>query len=409
MTANKGSTKMRNIPDVALTADNVFVIYNSGSQGDFGGTSCAAPLWAGFTALANQHGAIHGQSTLGFINPAVYVIGKGINYSTDFHDITAGNNTNSISPHLFFAVAGYDLCTGWGTPIGTNMISAFFPGLSPITPQVTWSTPSSFVYGTALSTNQLSATANVAGSFTYNPAAGTILRAGTNALSVIFTPTNTFDYNMVTSTVTQVVAPAPLTVAAANASRAFGQTNPIFQGTITGLQNSDNITATYSCAATSSSPVGTYPIVPSLTDPANLETNYNVTLANGMLTISKATPVITWTNPAPIVYGTPLGFNQLDATANVPGNFIYNPASGTVLTVGTNQLSVNFTPTDATDYSNASAFVTLVVNSPPDLGTGDTPLLPSWALAGLLAGLAALGGKYLYPATRITAPRRLTH
>ena len=54
MTANLGSTTMRNVPDVALTADNVFVDYNNGSSGGFGGTSCAAPLWAGFTALVNQ-------------------------------------------------------------------------------------------------------------------------------------------------------------------------------------------------------------------------------------------------------------------------------------------------------------------------------------------------------------------
>jgi subtilase family serine protease len=394
MSVNKGSTKMRNIPDIALTADNVFVIYNNGSQGSFGGTSCATPLWAAFIALANQHGAIHGHPTLGFINPALYTIGQGGNYTTDFHDITVGNNTNNTSPNLFFAVAGYDLCTGWGTPNSTNMLNALFPGLSPLTPTVTWNTPAAFVYGLALGAGQLNATANVPGSFRYSPAAGTVLRAGNNVLSVTFTPNNTFDYNMVTSTVTQVVTPALLNVTAANTSRAFGQPNPIFQGAITGLQNGDNITASYSCSANNTSAVGAYPIVPSLNDPSNLETNYNVSLANGTLTVTQAAPIITWANPAPITNGTALGPSQLDATANVPGNFAYNPAGGTVLNVGTNQLSTIFTPTDTNDYLSATDTVSLVVTSPPVEVTGE-PLLPPWGIGGLLLGLLASSMKHL--------------
>ena len=77
MAANQGSTTMRNVPDVALTADNVYVVYNNGSTGTFGGTSCAAPLWAGFTALVNQQAAAAGQAPVGFLNPALYTIGKG--------------------------------------------------------------------------------------------------------------------------------------------------------------------------------------------------------------------------------------------------------------------------------------------------------------------------------------------
>lgn len=127
MSANMGSTTMRNIPDVALTADNIWVIYNNGSTGDFGGTSCATPLWAGFIALVNQQAAINAEPTVGFINPAIYAIGKGPSYTACFHDITTGNNTNSISPAEFYAVAGYDLCTGWGTPAGSSLINALAP------------------------------------------------------------------------------------------------------------------------------------------------------------------------------------------------------------------------------------------------------------------------------------------
>ena len=124
MTANQGSTTMRNVPDVALTADNVWVIYNNGKSGSFGGTSCAAPLWAAFTALLNQQAALNGSPTVGFLNPAIYAIGKGAGYTADFHDITTGNNFKTASPTKFSAVSGYDLCTGWGTPNGQSLINA---------------------------------------------------------------------------------------------------------------------------------------------------------------------------------------------------------------------------------------------------------------------------------------------
>lgn len=128
MTANLGSTTMRNVPDVALTGDNVYVIYGNGQTGAFGGTSCAAPLWAGFMALVNQQAATGGHGPVGFINPAIYAIGKSNpNYATIFHDVTAGNNFSVSSPTKYPATVGYDLCTGWGTPNGTNLINVLAP------------------------------------------------------------------------------------------------------------------------------------------------------------------------------------------------------------------------------------------------------------------------------------------
>lgn len=124
MTLNQGSTVYRNIPDVALTADNVLVLYGSGSSGTVGGTSCAAPLWAGLTALMNQQSLSAGRSTIGFLNPAIYALAKSTAYTTSFHDITTGNNTSRNSPTNFYAVSGYDLCTGWGTPAGQSLINA---------------------------------------------------------------------------------------------------------------------------------------------------------------------------------------------------------------------------------------------------------------------------------------------
>ena len=124
MVANGGSATLRNLPDVALTADNVFVTYSNGVIGTAFGTSCAAPLWAGLTALINQQAAQLGQPAVGFVNPALYAICRGTNYAKTFHDITTGNNFNASSPTNFSAVPGYDLCTGWGTPAGTNLINA---------------------------------------------------------------------------------------------------------------------------------------------------------------------------------------------------------------------------------------------------------------------------------------------
>jgi len=124
MATNQGSTTKRNIPDVALTGDNVYVRYNNGGSGNFGGTSCAAPLWAGFTALMNQQAVATGQATVGFLNPALYAIGTGTGYSSGFHDTSSGNNFSGSSPAKYSAVAGYDLCTGWGSPAGVALINA---------------------------------------------------------------------------------------------------------------------------------------------------------------------------------------------------------------------------------------------------------------------------------------------
>jgi subtilase family serine protease len=124
MAALGGSTSKRNIPDVALTGVNVWVNYFNGQAGGFEGTSCAAPLWAGFTALVNEQAAGSGKPAVGFLNPVLYAIGEGPNYNACFHDITTGNNTWPGSPSKFQTFTGYDLCTGWGTPNGAKMITA---------------------------------------------------------------------------------------------------------------------------------------------------------------------------------------------------------------------------------------------------------------------------------------------
>ncbi|KAE8338223.1 peptidase S8/S53 domain-containing protein [Aspergillus arachidicola] len=122
-TASKGSTTVRNAPDVSMVADSIMV-FSNGNWTGFAGTSAAAPLWAGFMALANEQAAMSGRSCVGFANPALWEIGRGGNYHNCFHDITTGNNFNSANPNLYNAVTGYDLCIGWGSPKGQNLIEA---------------------------------------------------------------------------------------------------------------------------------------------------------------------------------------------------------------------------------------------------------------------------------------------
>ena len=86
----------------------------------------------------------------------------------------------------------------------------------------------------------------------------------------------------------------------------------------------------------------------------------------------KTTPEIAWPQPPAITHPTPLSATQLNATASVPGAFVYTPPAGTVLAAGTQTLSVAFTPTDTTDYNTASASVSLTVNPAPIVKTTPT-------------------------------------
>lgn len=92
------------------------------------------------------------------------------------------------------------------------------------------------------------------------------------------------------------------------------------------------------------------------------DSNHNGNTASATFTIAKATPAISWATPSAITYGTALSAAQLNAASPVPGTFVYTPVAGTVLTAGSQTLSVAFTPTDTADYTPASALVTLTVN-----------------------------------------------
>ena len=111
--SNNGSKTYRNGPDVSANAN--FTFYTCANQtsclaNDYGGTSFAAPMWAGYIALVNQQLVAYGKSRIGFINPTIYTQNSTSSYSTNFHDITSGKSGS------YYAVTGYDLVTGWGSP-----------------------------------------------------------------------------------------------------------------------------------------------------------------------------------------------------------------------------------------------------------------------------------------------------
>lgn len=118
------SKTLRNAPDVSANANYTFYVcadQKACTANLYGGTSFAAPMWAGYLALVNQQAVASTGKAVGFINPTLYSTGNSSAYDTNFHDITSGSNGYS-------AVTGYDLATGWGSPNGGALITTLISG-----------------------------------------------------------------------------------------------------------------------------------------------------------------------------------------------------------------------------------------------------------------------------------------
>ena len=225
------------------------------------------------------------------------------------------------------------------------------------TPAITWKAPLPITYGTKLSNEQLSATANVGGTFTYTPAIGTTLTAGEHILRATFTPTDAANYSSVEATAT-------LTVDKATPAITWKAPSAIIYGTKLGdkqLSATADVEGafTYTPALGATLAAGEHTLKATFT-PTDA-TNYSSVEATATLTVDKATPATTWKAPSPITYGTKLGNEQLSATADVEGAFTYTPALGATLAAGEHTLRATFTPTDAANYSNVEATATLTV------------------------------------------------
>jgi kumamolisin len=197
--SNQGSTTLRNGPDVSANAN--FTFYTCADQtackaNAYGGTSFAAPMWAGYVALVNQQLAAAHSAPVGFINPTVYSIGTGSSYGADFHDISSGVSGS------YSAVTGFDLVTGWGSPNGVALINALASGTAPPPPSdfslsaspasvsITRGTSGSSTITTAVTGGfnaavALSATGQTSGvTVTFNPASISAPGAGTSTMTI---------------------------------------------------------------------------------------------------------------------------------------------------------------------------------------------------------------------------------
>ncbi|MGA3212593.1 MAG: Ig-like domain repeat protein [Terriglobales bacterium] len=164
-TCTKCSKTLRNGPDVSANANFTFYVcadQTTCTANEYGGTSFAAPMWAGYLALANQQAAANSE-TIGYINPIIYQAAAGSSYSTLFHDITSGKSGSHT------ATSGYDLVTGWGSPNGNGLINLLAP-------------PAGAATTTALTSSLNPSTVGVSVTFaaTVSPSPGTV---GTMAFS----------------------------------------------------------------------------------------------------------------------------------------------------------------------------------------------------------------------------------
>jgi len=259
--SNGGSTTYRKGPDVAANANFTYYVcadQTTCTANEYGGTSFAAPVWAGYLALVNQQALLNGNTVLGFINLLIYPIGTGSSYDTDFHDITSGSNGYS-------AVTGYDLVTGWGSPNGSNLLSALAgtpaaPGFtiaaSPNSVSVAQgnngsSTITTSVYGGLSSAINLSATGQPSGvtvSFSPNPIAAPGSGSSTMSITVgSTTATGTYPITVTgsaTGSITQT-ATVSLTVTAAGGSGNFSlSASPTSVSVAWGSSGTSTITAT---------------------------------------------------------------------------------------------------------------------------------------------------------------------
>ncbi|MDR3664503.1 MAG: MBG domain-containing protein, partial [Mycobacterium sp.] len=289
-------------------------------------------------------------------------------------------------------------------------------GVAAATPVITWNAPAPITYGTALSSTQLDATVDLQGSLAYTPPEGTVLHSGSSqTLTVDFTPSHPVDDTTGTSSVSITVNKKQLTVTANDQSWAYGTSEPTFTFAYGGFVNNDTsavISGTPSCTttATAASQVGDYPITCDVTGLSAAD--YTFTPVAGTLHVVQATPILTWATPIAITYGTALSATQLDATANVngavvDGAYAYTPDVGTLLDAGTQNLSVTFTPNDATDYTTATGSTTLTVNQVTPTITWPTPASITYGTAlssTQLNATASVSGTFSYTPASGTVP-----
>jgi subtilase family serine protease len=393
----------------------------------FAGTSAAAPGMAGVAALLDQKtGAGAGNlnseiyslaaSTPAIVHP-VSIASSGVSNCSVATPSMCNNSipgptslTGGQAGYQLSATGGYSEATGLGSLDVTQFIDSY-AGTSGAAPKVTLSAPPSVTTAESASV-EITVTGNngaptgtiILTSGSYQSATTTLDIPGTNSESVyivipsgalpVGTDTITASYTSTSSnysdasgSTTMVVTsslPAPTITWAAPAAIAYG--TPL---SATQLDATASVAGTfvYSPSAGTILTAGQHTLTASFTP--NDTTDYSDANATVSLTVTKATPTLTWATPAAVPAGSVLGSTQLDATANVPGTFTYTPVSGTLMsTPGNFQLSVAFAPTDLTDYTLASDSVTLSVTA-----VTSAPTITTGAATAITGSSATMGGQ----------------
>jgi hypothetical protein len=306
-----------------------------------GGTSFAAPMWAGFMALVNQQAVANGNPTLGFANPAIYNIGVGSSYNSDFHDITSGSNG-------YPATVGYDLATGWGSPTGAALINALASsgGQQP-----------SFTLSATPASVTISQGSSGTSTITVTPVDGFTGSVTLSASGLPSGVTSGFSTNPTTSTSTLTLT--------ASASAATGTSTV----TITGISGSLTQTTTVSLTVTSAS--GTPVVTLSAT---------SLAWGNVVVGATAAAKSVTVTN-------TGTGTLNISGIA-VSGDFAQATSTkpcGSTLAVGKNCIiKVTFTPTQLGARTGTLTLTDNASNSPQTValsgtGTVQAKLTPATA------------------------------
>jgi Flp pilus assembly CpaE family ATPase len=349
-------------------------------------------LWVTFTPAASEGGAP--------VQAAVSIL---VAKATPFIDwptpaeIPGGTPLDETQLNASALVAGvfeYSPAAGKVLPRGTHTLSVTFTpedsanyntaeatvevSVAKLTSPIEWSTPDRITYGAQLSGTQLCAKSTVPGSFEYTPGMGAVLSAGEHKLSVLFTPQDTLEYSA-----SQAVV--PLTVGRANPSIEWPIPAPIAEGTaLSATQLNAKVSVpgslVYRPALGSVLGPGVHNLGATFTPTDTL--NYTKADAVVSLTVNEKQPsLITWPVPSAISYGAALSEAQLNATASVPGSFVYTPSAGHVLAPGRYTLLASFTPENTDKFTTANAMVELEVEAVSDATlqpAGTAEPLPDW-------------------------------
>jgi len=229
---------------------------------------------------------------------------------------------------------------------------------------VNWQNPADIVYNTPLGNEQLNATTSANGTLVYEPAAGTVLNAGNNQALTVKIQSEKVNYSNYRKVVHLNVKKAQPEVSWANPADITYNTL-LSNAQLNAMANVDG-TYIYQPAAGAKLNAGKNQALKVTFTPN--DTNYLTVEKQVAINVLKATPLVTWTNPADITYNTLLSNKHLNATANVDGTYKYKPISGTKLNAGKNQeLKVTFVPKDS-NYVSVEKQVTInVLKADPEI------------------------------------------